>query len=172
MAKFTELEKGTLTKEGKEYDYAIEIADDFPKTQGNNIRIKILQQRPAIKKVRTRYDPDIFMQGDKDASMQILLGYDVKALKSARRQFLSLLLVPLLLAGNVLLLANIKRVPVISIPYWLTWSIIALGAAIVLGLTFKLIKSYALFVMESFAEYLKAKDLKRILEKEGFKVDR
>ena len=49
-------------------DYEIEIADDFPKKKEGNVRLKIIEERPAIRKIRTRYDPEITMYGDKNAN--------------------------------------------------------------------------------------------------------
>ena len=82
MPKFTELEKGTFVKDGKEYDYVVEIADDFPKKKTGNVRLKIIEEKPAIRKIRTRYDPEITMYGDKNASMELILGYDINEIKN------------------------------------------------------------------------------------------
>src|SRR3989338_4311578 len=99
MEKFTKLEKGTFVKNGKEYDYVVEVADDFPKKKVGNVRLKIIEERPTIRKIRTRYDPDIQVYGDKNASMEIVLGYDMKEINKALKYFLFTLLSPFYLVG-------------------------------------------------------------------------
>lgn len=162
MEKFTKLEKGTFVKDGKEYDYIVEIAKDFPKEKAGNIRIRIIEERPAIRKIRTRYDPDITMYGDKDASMELALGYDMKNVKKALRYLLFSLLFPFYFTGIILMMVNANKIPKTFFPTWIL-------LPMVLVLTLLFFKLYYKMNMTMLAEYLKSRDLKRILDKEGFR---
>ncbi|PIN86713.1 hypothetical protein COV19_03490 [Candidatus Woesearchaeota archaeon CG10_big_fil_rev_8_21_14_0_10_44_13] len=165
MSKFTELEKGTLVKNGKEYDYMIEIADDFPKKKEGNVRLRIIDERPAIRKVRIRYDPEITMFGDKGASMEVALGYDMKEINKTLKYLLFTLLMPFYLVIVAGLLMFAHKIPNRFLPLWTLWMLIPLGIVAV-GLFFKM---YYQINMSTLAEYLKARDLKKILAKEGFR---
>jgi len=165
MEKFTKLEKGTFVKNGKEYDYVVEVADDFPKKKIGNVRLKIIEERPAIRKIRTRYDPEITMYGDKDASMEISLGYDMKEIKKALRNLLFTSIGPFYVAGMVIFILNLDKIPKAFLPHSLL--LILLPALLVL--TLFLFKHYYKFNMMMFAEYLKARDLKKLLDKEGYR---
>ncbi|MCX6707703.1 MAG: hypothetical protein NT001_06210 [Candidatus Woesearchaeota archaeon] len=165
MSKFTELEKGTLVKNGKEYDYIVEIAEDFPKKREGNVRLKIIDERPAIRKVRTRYDPEITMFGDKGASMEVTLGYNMKEINKTLKYLLFTLLMPFYLVIVVGLLMFAHKIPSRFLPFWTVWILIPLGI-VAIGLFFKM---YYQINMSTLAEYLKARDLKKILAKEGFR---
>lgn len=165
MEKFTELEKGTFVKNGKEYDYVVEIAKDFPKKKIGNVRLKIIEERPAIRKIRTRYDPEITMYGDKNASMEVSLGYDIKEIKKALRNFLFTSLGPFYAAGMLVFAINIHKIPKTFLPHSLLW--VLLPALLVLTLFF--FKHYYKFNMTMLAEYLKARDLKKLLVEKGYK---
>ena len=93
------INKGKFFNKGKEFDYVLEATDSFPKSKEADIRIRIIDERPAIRKVRTRYDPTITMYGDKDASMELLLGYDIKDINKAGRNLIMMLIMPFYLAG-------------------------------------------------------------------------
>lgn len=169
MPKFTELEKGAFVKDGKEYDYVVEIADDFPKKKTGNVRLRIIEEKPAIRKIRTRYDPDITMYGNKNASMELILGYDIKEIKKAFRYFMTALIMPFYLIGIALFMMGILKIPRNLIPIWALLTFLPLFAIFLVFGLYKLIKSYGEFVLTLFAEYLKAKDLKKQLDKEGFR---
>lgn len=170
MEKFTELEKGTFVKNGKEYDYIVEIADSFPKKKVGNVRVKIIEERPVIRKIRTRYDPDITMYGDKNASMDLVLGYDMKEIKKAFRDFITAFIMPFYMIGITLAIIGILKIPKNTIPIWTAWILLPLSTILLIFGLYKLIRSYyGKFVLTQFAEYLKARDLKKILAKEGFK---
>lgn len=164
MSKFIELEKGTLVKKGKEYDYIVEIADDFPKKTGN-VRLRIIEERPLIKKVRTRYDPNITMYGDKKASMELFLGYDMKEIKKSLRRLLFTLIAPFYFTGIILLIINIDKIPKSFFPHWIKWILFP----VLIIITILFFKFYYKLNMKMLAEYLKARDLKKVLAKEGFK---
>ena len=165
MEKFAKLKKGTFVKNGKEYDYIVEIADDFPKKKVGNVRLRIIEERPAIRKIRTRYDPEITMYGDKNASMELTLGYNMKEIKKMLRTFLFTLIGPFYLAGMMILLININKIPKAFFPHWLLWILLPIG----LVLTILFFKYYYKINMMMFAEYLKARDLKKLLIKEGYR---
>ena len=165
MLKFTELEKGAFVKNGREYDYIIEIADDFPKKKTGNVRLKIIEEKPVIRKIRTRYDPEIELYGDKDASMELILGYDPKELKKAFRFLLFTSISPFYLFGAALLLINFDKIPIGFMPNWIKWILLPVLA----GATLLFFKFYCNMNMNALAEYLKASDLKKMLDKEGFK---
>ena len=155
MEKFTELEKGTFVKDGKEYDYLVEIADDFPKIKIGNVRLKVIEERPAIRKIRTRYDPEITMYGDKNASMEISLGYDMKEIKKTLRNLLFTSIGPFYVAGMLILTINIHKIPKNFFPPWITWVLLPA----LLALTILFFKHNYMFNMTMLAEYLKARDL-------------
>ena len=165
MEKFTKLQKGTFVKNGKEYDYEVEIADDFPIKKQGNVRLRIIQERPAIHKIRTRYDPEIQMYGDKNASMELTLGYDTKSLKKTLKHLLFSLIFPFYTVGIAAALIFIDNLPKGFLPTWTAWILIPLAIA---G-TIWLFKLYYSINLMTLAEYLKAKDLMKTLNKEGFK---
>src|SRR3989338_5142277 len=107
--RFTEVERGKFQKLGNEYGYVIELGDDFDKKK--DVRVRIIEEKPIIHKIRTRYDPDITMYGDKNASMEVLLGYDIKQINKAFRFFLFTLLGPFYFIGVFLLFSNYEKVP-------------------------------------------------------------
>lgn len=165
MPKFTELEKGTLVKEGTEYDYVIEIADDFPRSKG--VRVRVIEERPKIRKIRTRYDPEIKMYGEEGASMELVLGYNWEEIKNTFRFFISLTIFPFYIAFLVWFFTRISRW---TIPKSWLLSLLFLLVPVLIYLIFRLGKGYFSLVMSSLADYLKARDLKKILMKEGFKT--
>ncbi|NQV77734.1 MAG: hypothetical protein HQ490_05195, partial [Lutibacter sp.] len=157
----------TLVKEGVEYDYLIEIADDFPK-QENNVRIKIIEERPKIRKVRTRYDPEIEMFGEQGATMDIVMGYDVEGLKGNLRSFLSLLSFPFLLAFWVW---AITLIPTDGISKNAEYILVSFFVPLLLVSLYMVGKFYFHMLMELFADYLKSRDLMKELEKDGFRKE-
>jgi len=165
MKKFTQLEKGTLVKNEKEYDYVIEVAEDFPKRKAGNVRLRIIEERPAIHKVRTRYDPEITMFGDKKASMDLVLGYDTKEMKKTFRHLVFSLISPVYLLLIVGSLVFVNKIVNTTIPQWIIWMLILVLA----GSTFLLLKFYYKVNIMTLAEYLKAREIKKMLKKEGFK---
>ncbi len=167
MKKFIELEKGTFVKNGKEYDYIMEIAEDFPKKKVGNVRLKIIEERPAINKIRTRYDPEITMYGDKNASMELMLGYDMNEIRKASKRLLFTLFAPFYFGAIFLLMMNTDKIPQSFLPHGLLYILLPV---VVMGSILLLVFYYKMN-MTMLAEYLKARDLKRLLKKEGFKQD-
>ena len=165
MSKFTELVKGTFVKNGKEYDYIVEIAEDFPKEEAGNVRLKIIEERPTIRKIRTRYDPEITTYGDKDASMELVLGYDMKEVKRAFRMLLFTLTFPFYVLLVGLLVNNLDKVPKSFFSHLSFWIIVIIGCI----LTAVFFAFYYKMNMTMLAEYLKARDLKKLLKEQGFK---
>ena len=165
MQKYTKLEKGTFVKNGKEYDYEVEISDDFPMKKEGNVRLRIIEERPAIHKVRTRYDPEIAMYGDKNASMELLLGYDMRIIKKTLRNLLITLLMPLYLAGLVFAFVFIDKIPSGFLPRWAIWILILM---LIAGIVAYFMLYFRINII-TLAEYLKARDIKKILDKKGFR---
>jgi hypothetical protein len=161
--KFTEVEKGTFQKVGREYDYVVEVGEEF--NGKKDMRVRIIEERPVIKKIRTRYDPEITMYGDKNASMELVLGYNMKDIKNTLRNLLFTLLGPFYFAGMIILMINMDKIPKSFFPHGLPW--ILLPVLLVLIAIF--FKYYYKFNMMMLAEYLKARDLKKILDKEGYR---
>ncbi len=165
MKKYIQLEKGTLVKDGTKYGYVLEVAEDFHNNKASNVRLRVIDEKPIIKKITTRYDPEIIIQGDKNASMDIVLGYDMEEINNSGRFLLYTLGSPFFFAGMLILADKLIKLPKSALPQWLIWVTIPLGiAASVL-----LVKLYINLNMAMFAGYLKARDLKKVLEKEGFK---
>jgi len=165
MPAFTELEKGTFEKNGKEYDYTLEIAEDFPKKKAGNVRLRITEERPAIRKIRTRYDPDISIYGDKNASLEISLGYDMKEIKKALRRLLFTIISPFYFTGVILLMINMDKIPRSFFSPLLVWLVVSAGLAV----TILFFRFYYKLNMMMLAEYFKARDLKQQLDKGGFR---
>ena len=165
MQKYTKLEKGTFVKNGKEYDYEVEIADDFPLKKEGNVRLRIIEERPAIHKVRTRYDPEIEMYGDKNASMELTLGYNMKEVKSTLKHLIFTIISPFYFVGIAMAFIFIDKLPKGFIPGWGVW--IAIPLLIIL--TGWLFYFYYRINIMTLAQYLKARDMKKILKQEGFK---
>jgi len=167
MEKYIELNKGTFERNGKEYDYIVEIPKCSLKKRTGNMRLRIIEERPVIHKIRTRYDPDIQVFGDKDASMELLLGYDLKEINKALKYFLFTLLSPFYVVGIFILISKWDEMPIHFLPYWTLFLMVPL--LVVLGII--LLKQYYRMNMIMLAEYLKSRDLKKILRNEGFKQD-
>ena len=127
--------------------------------------MRIIDERYAIKKVRTRYDPEITLYGDKDASMELMMGYDMKQINSTLRWLLFTSISPFFFGGIILFMVNIDNIPKSYFPHWLAWIIIPILA----GITGLFFKYYYTINMTMLAEYLKSRDLRKILGKEGFK---
>ncbi len=165
--KFTEIEKGTFQKLGKEYDYIVEIGEHF--NGEKDARIRIIEERPIIRKLRTRYDPEIEIFGDKNASMNISLGYNIKNIDQTIKWLKHAFLLPLYSMGFLAFLwASFYytfKLPSGFIP---KWSIIFLVPLLIL-LTYFCVKGYLKIVLNAMAEYFKAKDLKKLLLKEGYR---
>ena len=170
MPKFTQLEKGTFVREGKEYDYIVEIAEDFPKRKEGNVRLRIIEERPAIHRVRTRYDPEITMYGDKNASMDLVLGYNPKEMKGLLGRLIFTLLGPFFILLIYFAATLPQRVPPEVIPGWTAWLLILLVPMVVYA-TYKFLKGYFSLNIDALAEYLKGREVKKMLKKEGFKQE-
>jgi len=161
--KFTEIEKGTFQKLGKEYDYIIEVGEDF--NGEKDARIRIIEERPIIIKLRTRYDPEIELFGDKNASMNISLGYNIKNIDSTIKWLKHAFLLPVYSIGVTALFYYSFKLPSSSIP---KWSLFILAPSIIV-LTYYAVKGYLKIILNAMAEYFKAKDLKELLVKEGYR---
>ncbi len=161
--RFTEIEKGTFQKLGNEYDYIIEVSDDF--SGEKDARIRITEERPIIRKLRTRYDPEIEVFGDKNASMNISLGYDIKTIDRTIKWLKHTILLPAYSIGFVFLFYYIIKLPSGSIPKWGLFIVAPL--AVVLG--YYALKGYLKIVLNAMAEYFKAKNLKKLLLEHGYK---
>jgi len=160
MPKFTEIEKGTFIKNGKEYDYITEVEDTKDSTV--NARIRIIEERPAIRKIRTRYDPEIKMYGNKNATMEIMLGYDKKELDKSLWRLITLIMTPIICA--LIVYTAIKLPPIIGNKSWI---LIMVYTLILIFLSYKLITSYGRVIMSALADHLKAREIKKLLKKEG-----
>lgn len=165
MPKFTKIDQGKFAKLGKEYSYVIEIAEDKPIKKEQDIRLRVVDEKPVIKKIRTRYDPEIKLFGDKKASMNLTLGYDMKELKDTIKYLAGIIIGPFVITGAMLSLTLIHKIPNNTIPRWSIWILVP-AFVILMGLFFKI---YYNGIMKALADYLKARDLKKTLEKEGFK---
>src|SRR3989338_1425397 len=161
--KFTEVERGTFQKVGKEYDYVVEIGEDF--NGKKDARIRIIEERPIIRKLRTRYDPEIELFGDKNASMNVSLGYNIKNIDSTIKWLKHVFLLPVYSIGFIALFYYIFKLPSSSIPKWSLFFLTPL----LLALLYYLTKGYLKIILNAMAEYFKAKDLKKLLDEEGYK---
>src|SRR3989344_2121181 len=83
---FTEIEKGTFQKLGKEYDYIVEIGEHF--------------------------------NGDKNASMNVSFGYNIKNIDSTIKWLKYALLLPIYGIGFTALIYYSFKLPSGSIPKW------------------------------------------------------
>jgi hypothetical protein len=76
------VENGAFEKDGKEYKFVIERNKNKPiNTKSKNVRMRIVQEKPVVRRVRTRFDPVIQAEGDQDAVVPTYIGYDLKHLK-------------------------------------------------------------------------------------------
>ena len=161
--KFTEIEKGTFQKLGKEYDYIVEIGEHF--NGEKDARIRIIEERPIIRKLRTRYDPEIELFGDKNASMNVSFGYNIKNIDSTIKWLKYALLLPIYGIGFTALIYYSFKLPSGSIPKWSLFFLTPLLLALLCYLT----KGYLKIILNAMAEYFKAKDLKRLMDEKGYK---
>jgi hypothetical protein len=165
--KFTEVEKGAFQKLGKEYDYIVELGEDF--NGKKDVRARIVEEKPIIKKVRTRYDPEIQLFGDKKASMNVSLGYNMKDIDSRIKVLFHVFLMPIYSIGLVGFFGAsfyyLFKLPSGFIPKWSLFILTPL----LLVLVYFSIKGYFKIVLNAMAEYFKAKDIKNLLLKEGYK---
>jgi len=160
---FTEIEKGTFQKLGKEYDYIVEIGEHF--NGEKDARIRIIEERPIIRKLRTRYDPEIELFGDKNASMNVSFGYNIKNIDSTIKWLKHAFLLPIYGIGFTALIYYSFKLPSGSIPKWSLFFLTPLLLALLCYLT----KGYLKIILNAMAEYFKAKDLKRLLDEKGYK---
>lgn len=167
MPKFTKIDEGKFAKLGREYRYVVEIADEKHIKADQKIRLRIVDEKPIIRKIRTRYDPEIKLFGDKKATMNLSLGYNMKELKNTIMYLFLTLTGPFILTGAMFGLIQINKIPSHILPKWLLWILIP-SLAVLMTLFFKL---YYKMNMQTFAQYLKARDLKKTLEKKGFKQE-
>ena len=155
---YSKIEEGKLVRKGTEYGYVIE-ADAKDK-----IRFRIISEKPIIEKVRTRYDPEIQLYGDKNASMEVSLGYDMKEInkiiKYAKYFILGMPLVSIFTAGVFIL---IDKIPKSSVPSTGKIAILVLSFVFI-GVSLWL---YFRLSMRILASYFQAKDTKNMLVKEG-----
>ena len=156
---FSKIEEGKLLRKGTEYDYVIE-AD-----KNDHFRLRVIKEKPVIEKVRTRYDPDITIYGDKNASMDVMLGYDIKEINKSLRFFIFTLLSPFYFAGIFILFSKWDKLPEEILPHWAAFILIPL----LVFLAIILLRLYYKINMNTLAEYLKARDIINVLEKEGYK---
>ena len=161
--KFTEIEKGTFQKLGKEYDYIVEIGEHF--NGEKDARIRIIEERPIIRKLRTRYDPEIELFGDKNASMNVSFGYNIKNIDSTIKWLKHAFLLPIYSVGFAALVYYSFKLPSGSVPKWSLFII----APLIIVLSYFVIRGYSKIVLNAMAEYFKAKDLKRLLDEKGYK---
>ena len=140
--KFTEVERGTFQKVGKEYDYIVEVGEDF--NGKKDARIRIIEERPIIRKLRTRYDPEIELFGDKNASMNVSLGYNIKNIDSTIKWLKHAFLLPIYGIGFTALFYYSFKLPSSSIPgsyLGLSFLIIGLSSIILILASFSPLKS-------------------------------
>ena len=165
--KFTEVERGTFQKVGKEYDYVVEIGEDF--NGKKDMRARVIEERPVIEKVRTRYDREIQLFGSKNASMNVSLGYNMKEVNSTIKWLKHAFLLPIYSIGFFAFFwasfYYIFKLPSSSIPKWSLFFLTPL----LLALMYYLTKGYLKIILNAMAEYFKAKDLKKLLDEEGYK---
>lgn len=161
--KFTEIEKGTFQKLGKEYDYIVEIGEHF--NGEKDARIRIIEERPIIRKLRTRYDPEIELFGDKNASMNVSLGYSIKNIDQTIKWLKHAFLLPIYSIGFIALFYYSFNLPSSFIP---KWSMIFLVPLLIVLLYFS-VKGYLKIILNAMAEYFKAKDLKKLLAEKGYR---
>ena len=161
--KFTEIEKGTFQKLGKEYDYIVEVGEDF--NGEKDARIRIIEERPIIRKLRTRYDPEIELFGDKNASMNISLGYNIKNIDWTIKWLKHAFLMPIYSVGFTALFYYSFKLPSGSIPKWGLFIV----APLAIVLAYYAIKGYLKIILNAMAEYFKAKDLKKLLAEKGYR---
>lgn len=107
------------------------------------------------------------MYGDGNSSMNVMLGYDVKDLNYALRNLLRTLIGPFVILIILGLYIFIMKIPMASILLlqWLVWVLLPF----LIMMIFLFFRIYYKMNMHTLAEYLKVKDLKKVLEKEGFK---
>lgn len=164
--KFTEIDRGAFQKLGKEYDYVVEVGEDF--NGKKNMRVRVIEERPLITKVRTRYDPEIQLFGSKNASMNVSLGYNMKDIDWTIKWMKHAFLLPIYSLGFALFLFGsfyiIFKVPSGSIP---KWGLFLLIPWVIVGIYYSG-KGYLKIALNAMAEYFKAKDLKKILIREGY----
>ncbi len=161
--KFTEIEKGTFQKLGKEYDYVVEVAEDF--NGKKNMRVRVIEERPLITKVRTRYDPEIQLFGSKNASMNVSLGYNMKDIDWTIKWMKHAFLLPVYVLVYVLFFIILFNLPSGLIPKWGLFLLIPL---VIVGIYYSG-KGYLKIALNAMAEYFKAKDLKKLLLNEGYR---
>ena len=169
--KFIEVNRGVLGKGAKEYEYVLEVSTDILEKKVGNARLRLIEEKPSIRKIRTRYDPEISIEGDKDASMELYLGYNPKELKSALKKLIMIVTMPFIsffFVGLYSLAANSQKI----MPEWIKWFTIPLLAAGLVWWTYKLFKEYYKLVMNCLANYFKSRELKKLLDKEGCTNDR
>ena len=161
--KFTEIDRGAFQKLGKEYDYVVEVGEDF--NGKTNMRVRVIEERPIITKVRTRYDPEIQLFGSKNASMNVSLGYNMKEIDWAIKWMKHVFLLPVYISGFILLFIILFKLPNGSIP---KRGLFLLIPFIIMGIYYSG-KGYLKMALNAMAEYFKAKDLKKLLVKEGYR---
>ena len=135
-----------------------------------DVRVRIIEEKPIIKKVRTRYDPEIQLFGDKRASMNVSLGYSMKEIDSTIKWMKHAFLLPIYVVGIIGFYAAvfyyIFKLPSSFIPKWSLFLLMPL----LLVLLYYLTKKYLKIVFNAMAEYFKAKELKKVLIKEGYRI--
>lgn len=77
------VESGSFARDGKEFDYIIEQDKNksLDPSQPSNVRVRIVNSKPVVEKVRTRYDPVIQVFGEEGAVMPTWLGYSLRRLR-------------------------------------------------------------------------------------------
>lgn len=76
------VDSGSFEKQGKEYKYVVEQDKNKPiNTSSKNVRMRIIKEKPVVRRIRTRYDPTISVIGDEGAVAPAFFGFDMKVLK-------------------------------------------------------------------------------------------
>lgn len=158
MSRFIPIDKGRFARLGRGYDYIVELSGDDLR----DVRVRIIEDKPIIKRVRTRYDPEITVFGDDNAEMDVFLGYNIKDLNRTFRDLIFSLFMPFIVGFYCLVLVFVHKVPRGFLPFWSAYLLFPLLG--MLGLY-----GYYRMNIPLLAEFLKARDLKKVLKKEGFK---
>ena len=156
---YKKLGEGVIEKPGKLYKYILELKDDLPVNE-KNIRLKITEEKPEVKKIRTRYDPEIEIFGNKNSYVNANLGYSIKEIKNTMKLFWVFTLSPLIIPVLVFMLFAIDK---ISKPLLFP----SLGIVLIIFVIYSigLIKTWFKFL----AEYFTARDTLKMLKSHGYK---
>lgn len=158
--KYKKLDEGTFTKDDMDYSYVIE--QDNTQTLPNNVRVRITKVKPKIKAVRTRYEPHIEVEGERNAYVPAYFGYDPKRLRDWKYLVIMVFLgiwLTFLLMFNIDLTKNLAQtIPTISFSPWLATTVnIGLKLFFTIFFIFTLLIPSIIRNIQGFRMYFKLK---------------